>query len=355
VTTFRCGTPGHLKAAVTLATVLLLGPAAAFADGAAPEVVARHAPLIWLHSEERLWPMSAGTFVNRSALLWSRRPNCADTRVAEVGDVRAGRLGSRAGAHGGPYTQHPTSPRPSSGPDPCRPGSSVKASNDYTRPETHRVEGFYLDLANSERVGAKLRCPPAPVKCEVYSEAPVYYQYSPRRFITYWFFFGFSSPFRGSSLFDVAGHEGDWERISVRLDSSGRPTEVAYYQHKGDPTTANRKSVSWSELGATGGLQGERPIVFVARGSHASYPKACRRVFGVKFCATDLRDAGWRWTASEHLRDVTAQPWYGFGGAWGALGGLLTDFSGPAGPGPNGLDCHKPAAPRAWLPEGVCG
>jgi hypothetical protein len=353
--TFRSWTKARCKAALALAGVLVLGSATASAEAAIPQVVARHAPLIWLHSEERLWPMSAGNFVNQSALLWSRRPDCADTRVAGAGAVRAGKLGAQAGAHGGPYTQHPTSPRPPSGPDPCRPGSAVKASNDYTRPETHRVEGFHLDTSNSERFGAKPRCPAARPRCGVYGEAPVYFQYSPHRFITYWYFFGFSSPFRGSSLFDIAGHEGDWERISVRLDSSDRPTEVAYYQHKGDPTTANRRSVSWRELGATGSLRGARPIVFVARGSHASYPKACRQVFGVKFCVTDLRDAGWLWTASEHLRDVTAQPWYGFGGAWGELGGRSSDFSGPAGPGPNGLDCHKPAAPRAWLAEGVCG
>jgi hypothetical protein len=339
--------------AVLLAGLLLLLPATASAGASVPGIVKRHAPLVWLHSSERLWPMSADAFVERSALQWSRRPGCADTLVARAGDVTAGRLGAGAAAHGGAYRQSITAAPPSAGVDLCLPGPFSRASHDYTRPESHRKEGFYLNLADAERIGTAPRCPPGQPRCGVYRRAPVYYEYSRRRYVTYWYFFGYSSPVSGAQLFDRLGHEGDWERISIRLDETSEPTEVAYWQHSGDPSTANRKLVQWRELEALGSVKQGHPVVFVARGSHASYPKACRKLLGRRFCFNDLRNDGWRWTTSEHLRDVTAQPWYGFGGAWGTLG-QHGNFVGPAGPGPNGLACHKPPVPRAWLQKGNC-
>lgn len=329
---------------------LLLGPASLPAQAAVPAVVERHAPLVWLHSSERFWPMTASSFVERSSLAWSRRSGCADTRVAGRGEVRAGKLGARASAYGGPYRESVTSARPASGPDLCLPGPFSRAAHEYTRPRTRNAEGFYLDLANPERRGAAPRCPPAEPSCEVYRQAPVYYQHSPNRYITYWYFFGYSTPIREG----IAGHEGDWERVSIRLDASNQPTEVAYWQHSGDPTTANGRSLRWSELVEGGAVRKGRPVVFVAKGTHASYPKECRRFLGVKLCVSDRRNAGWLWTTSEHLRDATVQPWYGFGGAWGDVSALDERFTGPAGPGPGGLSCKKPPVPRDWLPKGRC-
>jgi hypothetical protein len=347
--TLHCRSRACCRAGAAVTAAVVLGPASVSAQ-AAPAIVERHAPLVWLHSSEEFWPMSASGFVGRSRLGWSRRSGCDDTLVAGPGEVRAGRLGARANAHGGPYRQSITSARPSSGPDLCLPGPFARSAHEYTRPKTRRAEGFFLDLANGDRRGAAPRCPPEEPACKTYGQAPVYFEYSVHRYITYWYFFGYSTPLGEG----IGGHEGDWERIAVRLDASNRPTEVAYYQHGGDPTPKNGKSVRWSELVKDGAVRQQRPIVFIARGTHASYPKECRKVLGVRLCGTDRLNAGRLWTTSEHLRDVTVQPWYGFGGAWGSVSPVHENFTGPAGPGPNGLDCHKPPVPRAWLPEGSC-
>lgn len=335
--------------------VSMIGPAIDPTRAAPPDVVSRYAPLTWLHSTERLWPTDASRFVQQSALIWSRRPGCADTRVAAIGDVDASRLGIHASSLGERYMQRPTKPRPANGTDLCSREAVARTADEYPRPESQRNEGFFLDIAKSARAGTPPGCPGGPQQCGRYREAPVYYQYSAGRFITYWYFFAFSNPFRGAGVADAGGHEGDWERVSIRLNAADRATEVAYYQHRGEPSRKNGRIVSWSELAAEGSVRDEHPVVFVARGTHASYPKACKRVLGIKRCIVDRRDAGSLWTASGRLRDVALEPWYGFAGAWGQLHTSDGGRSGPAGPGPNGLNCRKPAAPRAWLPEGTCG
>jgi hypothetical protein len=337
-----------------VALVVACATHAAPARGAVPRVVVDLAPLVWLHSTERLWPADPGDFVARSALGWNRRAGCRDTIVAARGSISAGRLGTRSLFGLGPYEERPTTPRPPSGSDQCARRPTAVRATAYSRPERPNDEGFFLDHDNREREGVVPRCPPAKPKCGVYDAAPVHYQYSPRRFITYWFFFAFSAPV-GEPISAFSGHEGDWERISIRLDAQNEPTAVAYWQHKGEPSDENGRVVSWRRVEHEDAVVGDRPVVFSARGSHASYPKECRKLLGVKTCLTDRRNRGWLWRTAGHLRDVTAEPWYGFGGAWGAVRGLHPDRTGPSGPGPNGLGCHKPAAPRRWLPAGTCG
>lgn len=127
--------------------------------------------------------------------------------------------------------------------------------------------------------------------------------------------------FGGLALLPVA-HEGDWERISIRLDDDDQMTQVAYYQHSGPP-----------EIVASAGLD-EPPEVRVARGSHASYPprSAHRKVRLIEHAELF---GGFRLELSPaQLSDVRAQPWYGYGGAWGRFLGPNTNQVGPIGPSP---------------------
>jgi hypothetical protein len=82
--------------------------------------------------------------------------------------------------------------------------------------------------------------------------------------------------------------------------------------------------------------------VFSARGSHASYWRAGsyenlfsvagRPRFAVHDSAIACPDCP-QWRAWEFLLDARVQPWYGFGGAWGAPGGM-GGTTGPLGPSP---------------------
>ena len=80
--------------------------------------------------------------------------------------------------------------------------------------------------------------------------------------LQYWFFYVYNN------WHDYGGlnnHEGDWEMVQVILDKKTKePTYVTYSHHVlNDHTTLEWKNVS---------KVGTHPEVFVARGSHASYP-----------------------------------------------------------------------------------
>jgi hypothetical protein len=68
-------------------------------------------------------------------------------------------------------------------------------------------------------------------------------------------------------------HEADWEGVTVVLEN-GAPLGAAYSQHQG------RKWIAWSALSKTGA----HPIVYVARGSHADYPKTGH--YSIRVCWT---------------------------------------------------------------------
>lgn len=111
-------------------------------------------------------------------------------------------------------------------------------------------------------------------------------------------------------------HEGDWEGLAVSVVPGDR--RAAYFQH-GRP---QERALD----------EGERPEVYVALGSHASYPDLDEFSPGspkVKW-AEKLAVGG---ELEIELIEVTAKPWYGFGGAWGSAG-RISDETGPLGPGP---------------------
>lgn len=81
-----------------------------------------------------------------------------------------------------------------------------------------------------------------------------------RLWLQYWFFSYYDDPGYGN----INVHEGDWEMIQIRLDSSYQPDELTYAEHAyGVRCTPSQ--VGWSSSGG--------PIVYVARGTHASYPQ----------------------------------------------------------------------------------
>jgi hypothetical protein len=138
---------------------------------------------------------------------------------------------------------------------------------------------------------------------------------------------GFS--FKDLTCFD---HEGDWEGITVSLTRDRRPESVVYVGHHW------RYRFAWDDLRALRVVGGSRPRVWVARGSHASYPAECgKRV--KRSCrqpASDVPDGardgrkGWRRNSDSACRAVDClrplplteagkpSSWAAFPGYWGA-------------------------------------
>jgi hypothetical protein len=85
----------------------------------------------------------------------------------------------------------------------------------------------------------------------------------PRRIaIDYWWFLRYNA-------YSIDQHEGDWEGVTVIVDPFGkRVLEVHYAAH----------ADVWRYDRGVPQIVGRHVEVFVARGDHASYPRACRRL-----------------------------------------------------------------------------
>ena len=172
--------------------------------------------------------------------------------------------------------------------------------------------------------------------------APINYQYdADRGELTYWTFYNYNNKDYVGPL--TQEHEGDWERVTVRLNEEMRPEEVLYSNHDSSP-----RRLDWAEaVGADGRLD-----LYVARGSHANSPEhenyrvevddgldfrvpAGRGPGAPVDFAPDTDDefarGGETVDARGRLLDVTEQPWFGTVVDWGSRG--AKDYtSGPEGP-----------------------
>jgi hypothetical protein len=198
--------------------------------------------------------------------------------------------------------------------------------------------GFFLDLDNKSWTGVK----PPNQKTGPYPNAPpMYVEYTSQKYVVYWFFHGRNhSGFAGFHDY----HEGDWERVAVRLDTHNRLTDMAYWQHYCPAETFTR--IALEEKGVFTGSSHSHPKVYVGSGSHASYAGSG---FTIISCPTEgpwigipnggkdsHKGGGVVWSTWQKgrsgFKNVKSAPWYGYGGGWGSK--TNGDTWGPLGPGP---------------------
>jgi hypothetical protein len=304
--------------------------------------VAAFAPLLALNEKERLLPISADSFLMHSVLRW-RNVDCGgDVTIASHrpnGDVQLLEPTRLGGVD--PY-EH----RPRRAPA-CR-KAGVFATDDYTRPyDRSRAnvlqvdEGFYLDLADSKRLGLPARRDGQGGQ-EV--RAPVYVVEDRRQRgqdemvrLTYWFLFAHERR-HGPSYAGLTAHEGDWRWVRVLLRT--RPDSASYVPI-GVRFGVRSRYLDWRSVKvAPDGSGRTHPIIFVSRGSHGLFPDAKRymRTVEVGNRSLDLREPVSTcpkciaWRTWKDLEAARRKPWYGYGGAWGETLGLGT---APAGLGPS--------------------
>ena len=281
--------------------------------------IATFAPKVHFTKGEKYYPMDQRKFIKRSSLRWAHdKAACDDHSEAPRGAIDMYRLG-----HGG-YRHHEAQDvQADSGK--CLHKDKEYRSDQATRPyqsgkaNAEKPEGFYLDLKDSYRDEG--------VKPRNGLSVPVYVSYESEKYITYWFMYGYDN--KGSSVNDVYfGHEGEWERIIVHLVADEEPSGTSYYQHN-----CPGEFYGWDKMIAKGFLNGTHPMVFAAKGAHASYPEpitvgaggSCAKEstgfeniqgMGDKALGND-EDAIWKtW---KDLAFIHRQPWYGYGGAWGEV------------------------------------
>lgn len=168
--------------------------------------------------------------------------------------------------------------------------------------------------------------------------------------VQYWMFYAYND------WVSYANHEGDFEMITVSLNANQTIRGVYYAQHE-NVSYYTKSSVSWS---------GNRPIVYSADGSHASYKS------GGRFCGwfnawyDDCAGSGeysHRWFTGAGTRGAQlgyqgggvvnvgeldyprpGQEWIRFSGRWGEKG----NFDGTSGPeGPAYKDSWTIGAPSS--------
>jgi hypothetical protein len=271
-----------------------------------------HAPVVVFHPEEKYPPLDPEAFIGGAELRW-RGPAAAERLLAggALGPIDPAQLGSGS-ALGAPGRERF---RPV---DLTRPYDARKARIGAF-PGYHASaldSGFYLHyMRDRDDLVVK-----GGVRQQDLSAAKCFFEVdddeTPSR-ITYWYFLGGStvldSPLVRAHTDEIAAevdqptaelhaellgrfidlHEGDWEGFTVQL---GNPPRVLLHQH-GELVPA-----STAELNP----------VYVGRGSHAAVDPADKR--------GEATGDGARWLLDEtNLCDARTQPWYGFGGAWGAV------------------------------------
>lgn len=325
-------------------------------------------PLVHLHADEKAWPMSAEEFLAHSWLLWAHDDQCRDwspgvedhvatppTDKAALGRFDRGRLAGE-----GAYTHVPADGDCDDATQtPISAAAHTRPYDAEERPPGLALrEGFYLDVEDAARNGKK---PKEPAGAQHLLEGvPAYYErqdvdVGKRKGIrlTYWLFYGLSQPPGASAGTRYLVHEGDWERISVlvakgKADNEYAPISVRYHAHDG------ARDVAWravKRVGTGGTEDSTHPVVFSAKGSHASYWRAGsyenvfsvagRRRFAVHDRAIACPDCP-QWRTWALLLDARSQPWYGFGGAWGEVRSIA-GTTGPLGPSSYKLDGLGPA------------
>ena len=121
--------------------------------------------------------------------------------------------------------------------------------------------------------------------------------------LQYWFFYLYNDKaFLGLGL-----HEGDWEMVQLRLDRDERPVAMAFAAHN------HGGRCGWNDVEQ----RGARPVVYVARGSQASFPRSGRHDAPV---VPDYADGRGREVAAAALDVVGdgAPAWVAWPGRWGS-------------------------------------
>lgn len=146
---------------------------------------------------------------------------------------------------------------------------------------TRDEEKTFLDVSGGSKIAdycAPDRCGEDLADCDDCKKSAIYYNVTKgnaRLYIDYWWFLRFNQVTAREAIpvclrtqikhcFD---HEGDWEGVTV-VTSARPPRRLEYVTF-----ASHEKTIRFRRAQLT--LDGERPVVHIARGTHAAYPTPC--------------------------------------------------------------------------------
>jgi hypothetical protein len=314
-----------------------------------------HAPVVLLHSEERLMPAGADWFLARARLDFAEDHGCPHRLIAvgrTLGEERTDRTNwistEWLGKDRPTYWRNPNDAlceldfdrryftdqhtRPHGGPD--------------REPGIGEREGWYLDLVDGAARGQAR--PRRAGERTLLEGAPAYFEPgvasvggAPGLRLSYWLLYAANAPLdRHDNVERERAHEGDWERADVLLRrvEGGRYAPHSLVVHAEDGPA---RRLPWRDVVRLPSTPSEdpdpktetHPLLLAARGSHALEASPAERE--CEECP--------QWRTWEDLRDAREEGWYGFGGAWGEVGDddATTGPLGPYGEWPTGAEIAK--------------
>ncbi len=302
-----------LALGVGLIVGLLSGPAPAAQRPDALRLLARHAPVLVLHPDDPFGPVPVDGFLADSDVT-AQAPD--GTWVPQPGPPPAG---------GAELRLDQRSCRAADGPA----SRSCYAASQSAHPSPPTTYG----AAFRGRTGIALQ---------------------------YWLFYPYDVWAQTGAKGEVwRAHEGDWEMVTVLLDTRERPVLLGLSRHCGGVRRP------WARVARSG----THPVVFVALGSHANelragttrqalvcWPEAAQAVltaFGV--VPRDVAAAGRRVRPAIVTVTSTRPPWMQFAGRWGeaqyaGFPGVdpLAFGAGPEGPAFHTIWRRPFAEPLTW-------
>jgi hypothetical protein len=162
-----------------------------------------------------------------------------------------------------------------------------------------------------------------------------------RLWLQYWFFYFYNDY---NLALGIGLHEGDWEMVQLRMQGD-EPDLAVYAQH------ARAEQRPWSGVEKVPG-DPHRPMVYVARGSHASYFEAGFHQTEAWYDLADGKRRSPR-TTLEIVGD-DSPPWVAWPGIWGDTRARVGGIDQPSPPGPSAhLSWRDPNSilATAWQPE----
>lgn len=167
-----------------------------------------------------------------------------------------------------------------------------------------------------------------------------------RLWLQYWCFFPYNDYTLLGPLIGAGRHQGDWEMLQLRMGADGQQPELALYaQH----SRVGRRP--WAQVER----EGSHPVVYVARGCHASWFAPGRPWTGAWWDRADGRGRapeGQLVVLGAETADLEAagQGWVRWPGRWGSTrrgGGLGARL------GLDSVSPHGPGHQRQWRDPAV--
>jgi Vacuolar protein sorting-associated protein 62 len=148
--------------------------------------------------------------------------------------------------------------------------------------------------------------------------------------LQYWFYYFYNDYNLIGTVIKAGLHECDWEMIQLRLPDQQTPDLAVYAQHD------HAQSRDWRQIDRLPGTS--RPIVYPARGSHASYFEPGTHWTGVWFDYADGKRASPDPKLAIVREDQDEWLWMRWPGFWGDTkrGPLPIDSDSPRSPGHHG-------------------